>query len=176
MAKLYTLLFIFLLAIVSSTGYLYLTEKVIAGKIKIANGQQQLADGQAMLAKGKVKLQNGKQRLSGAKNLYDGFHSIPLVNVVNKIPIAGNILDIGKSNIEEGNSLVAKGNEKIKAGEKQLADGKADLQRGMNKLNRANSIRTACGASAIIFILLLIIFGYSWRSELSKTFKHRIRK
>jgi uncharacterized phage infection (PIP) family protein YhgE len=171
MRKMHWLLLCFLLAVGCAAGYLFLTEKIIAGQQKIAAGQKQLEEGQQMLAKGKGRLASGSQSLSNAKGLYNGINSVPLMNIVNKLPISSDIFKIAKGRIDEGNSLVVQGNEKIQSGEKQLAEGKIELKRGERKLRDTNGIRIGLAVGGIFFGIATVMLGFCWRKELFK-FRH----
>lgn len=171
MGRMQALIFAILLAIASIAGYLFLTEKIIAGRLKIAAGQKQIADGEQMLTNGKARLQSGKQRLSNAKNTYNGINSVPLMGIVSRLPVSGNILGIAKSKIDNGNKMVAAGSDKIRAGEKQLAEGKQDLQNGMSRLNRTNIIRMIFVAGAIVFTVLALVIGFGWKGPWAKKSK-----
>jgi uncharacterized phage infection (PIP) family protein YhgE len=168
MVKMFALLLITLLALASTVSYVVLTGKITVGRQKIADGQKQLKEGEEMLAKGKTRLANGKQQISLPNSILNGIKSIPLMGIVNKLPVSGEVMRVTESPVREGNSLIAAGNAKVIAGEKQLAAGQEELKQGMARLTQANIIRMACGASAIFFCFLLMILGYCWRHSLRK--------
>lgn len=64
MGKVLAMLPIILLALVSVTGYLFLTGGIIAGEIQIADGQRQIKKRTARIqGRGKTKLEAGKRGL-----------------------------------------------------------------------------------------------------------------
>lgn len=166
MGKMLALLFIFLLTIGSVAGYIFLTEKINAGVLKIASGEGQLKQGEQMLARGKAKLAHGKRELSETKNVYNGIKTIPFVWIASKLPITGEVFTSANHEIAEGSQQVVKGVEKIKNGEKLLAAGRLELSRGVERLNQVNKIRIACAVSAIFFAALLMVLGFYWRRSL----------
>ncbi|MDX1901223.1 MAG: hypothetical protein SFW66_04345 [Gammaproteobacteria bacterium] len=167
MLKVLTLLFIFLLACASMTGYLYLTDKIKSGEQKIAEGEIQLQKGQEMLARGKVKLANGKRKLSTIKTVQTG--SLPLLGAtIASLPVGGLVYLESKNQIAKGDKLVAQGAERIKAGEKQLATGKVELSLGKARLTLANKIRISCALAAALFFTIFIVLGFIWRQSLTK--------
>jgi hypothetical protein len=168
MVKMFTLLLITLLALASTISYIILTEKITAGREKITAGEKQLQEGQEMLAQGKTRLANGKQKISLPNAIFNGIKSVPLMGVVDKFPVSGDVLRAAESPVTQGNSLIAAGNAKVRAGEKQLAAGQLELKHGMERLTRANIIRRVCGGSAIFFTFLLLVLGYCWRRSLLK--------
>jgi hypothetical protein len=163
MVKKLTLLLVTLLALASTIGYIVLTEKITAGRVKIAAGEKQLQDGKELLAKGKTRLANGKQKISLPNAVFNGIKSVPLMGVVDKFPVSGDVMRVAESPVTQGNQLIAAGNEKVKNGEKQLAAGQAELKRGMERLTQANIMRKVCGGGAIFLTVLLFVLGYCWR-------------
>jgi len=166
MRKLLTLLFIFLLMLGLFAGYLYLTDKITAGSLKIATGEKQIEEGEKELAKGKAKLSNGERNLSQAKSGYKSIKTISYLSAV-VMPFAGGVLTVASSQaignkISEGNQLVARGQQKIKAGQSQLSEGKKELSMGKERLKKAEKIRIVCGVGAIICAVLLIVLGFCW--------------
>lgn len=162
MKKWLALFFVFLLMLGSFAGYLFITEKIIAGNIKIAEGQKQLAEGEKMLARGKAKLARGEGALAKAKDANKGLTALPLLGVI-ALPVTAGVYMAGNKKISEGDRQVAIGKEKIKAGEKQLTEGKLELNRGIAKIAFANKIRIACASSAIFFGVLELVLVFCWR-------------
>jgi len=175
MGKLFTLLFILLLAIASLTGYLFLTQKISRGEQQIAEGRIQLEKGKKMLAAGKAKLHGGKQRLSRAKKTYNQVNLLTVVGMATLMPIPGLIINeatknVGKGQIAEGERLIAGGAAKIKSGERRLKAGELQLNQGVEQIVLANKIRIACGIAAIIFGLLWLVLAFCWRCSLLTIF------
>jgi len=174
MKKLITLLFLILLTLGLLIGYLFLTEKIIAGNLKVAEGQKQLEEGEKMLASGKARLARGESRLSRVKGTFNQFKS--LTWAATAMPIAGGIAvlatdQIAKQKIKEGQQLVTQGRGKIQMGENQLAAGKLELSHGIKRLDEVNKIRIACGIGTAFFTALFIVLGFSWRKDISKFLK-----
>lgn len=166
MRKKLILLFIFLLALASFAGYIFLTEQITVGTAKIANGEKQLAEGEQMLANGKARLAEGKRKMAPVNVIQRGLDAIPFMNIAKKMPISDDVLAIANQKINEGNQMIANGQEKIKSGEKQLAEGKLQLKKGLERLSHAHGIQTLCLMGAISFTLLLIFLGFLWRKSL----------
>lgn len=168
MKKIALLLFLLLATLGLLSGYLYLTEKIIAGNIKIAAGKKQIEEGEQMLARGQGKLARGKRQLSELKGANSLFQSIPFMHIADKVPVGGAVLNLANDKIHEGDQQVRAGEDKIKNGEKQLAEGKIDLQKGIQKLYEANIIRMTCGIGAFVMSMILLGFLIYWRKDLTK--------
>lgn len=176
MKKLLTLLGILIVILGLFGGYLFLTETIVSGDVKIADGQKQLKEGEDLLKKGKARLAEGKKKLAMLNNIRNGVSIIPFMGVANRMPVSGDLLAIANNKIDEGNQMVARGEEKIKSGEAQLAEGKLQLSNGAAKLDLANKIRTACGIGTLLFTILLLILIYRWRIELISSLKRIIHR
>ena len=61
MIKVFTLLFLFLVAVASVGGYMFLDVKINTGEEKISDGQIKVDKGQPVLDKGNARLEAGKQ-------------------------------------------------------------------------------------------------------------------
>jgi uncharacterized phage infection (PIP) family protein YhgE len=170
MKKILILFCITLLMLTSFGSYYILSEKIIAGNLKIAEGQKQLAEGEKLLAQGKARYSAGKQKLSSAKQADKGFRLLPIVGVV-ALPIGVGAELVAHQKIADGSRKLAAGKQKIRAGEKQLAEGKFELGQGQEKLNFANKVRIACGIGALFFAFLLIGLGGYWARTLIKAKK-----
>lgn len=168
MGKLLTLLFIFLLLLGSLGGYLFLTNKITIGSLKIASGEKQLQEGEHMLTSGKAKLAKGERQLSQGKQVYGGVKAASLMGIATILPISVvavavvNSDKVTSSKIAEGDRQVARGKEKVKAGEAQLEAGKLELRQGVERLHQANKIRIACGIATIFFTALFVVLGLFW--------------
>ncbi len=171
MSKLFTLLFIIILAFASTGGYVYLNQQITSGEKKIAEGEKQLANGQRMLREGKAKLANGKQRLARARGTYRQVNSfLPFLNVVSKLPVSNIVMQEANKQISEGAALIARGEVAVRNGEQRLAAGKLELLRAKERLHSANEVRIACGVGAIFFIALALLLGFYWRQSLARIF------
>ncbi len=166
MAKMLTLLFTILLALLSLTGYLFLTEAITAGGQKIASGQSQLENGEQMLEEGKAKLASGKRKLSHATQVYNQVNNIPFMSIAHRLPVSGMIFKDATKQISKGGVLVAKGEANVKIGEERLQAGKLKLSRGQERLSQANRIRIFCAFAAIFFAALSMVLGFYWRRSL----------
>lgn len=170
-----TLLGLLLFSLLLLSGYLYLTEKIIEGNVKIAAGKKLIEEGEKLLAEGKQKLANGKSRLARAKRanvvVNDFIKFIPLTSVAKKLPVSGDVLNLANNKIAEGSQKIAAGENKIKSGEQQLAEGKLKLERGKKKLYQVNMIRVICGIGALIFSILFCILLFYWRRSLLKSIR-----
>jgi uncharacterized phage infection (PIP) family protein YhgE len=173
MKKILILLFFLLITLASLGTYLYLSEKILEGNIKIAEGKKQIEDGEKMLAAGKNKLATGKRKLSQLKKANGLFQSIPFMNIANKVPVGGALLNAPNQIISQGNNKIAAGEEKIKSGEQQLAEGKLELSNGIKKLYQANIIRVTSGILALIFFSIFVALVIYWRKSLASIVKRK---
>lgn len=171
MPKLLTLMIFVVFSLALLFGYLFLTEKIVAGEQQIAAGQKKLAEGQEKLERGKAKLAQGKRKLSQVNKLYTEVNDIPLMGVVGKLPVTGMILQGASRDIAKGKMQIAQGQIKVKAGEGQIAAGKMALSRGEERLSLANMIRLGCKLGAAFFATLALVFGFYWRRSLVKDFR-----
>lgn len=170
------LLLITILGLVSMTGYLILSQKILAGEKKIAEGQLELENGEQMLAAGKARLANGKRQLSNAKSAYNKVNDIALLGIVSKLPITGAFFNVAHHQISEGQQLIAKGEAKVKNGEEQLAKGKLELEKGKIKMGAANNIRITFGIATAFFFVLAILLGIYWRKSLTNLLLQTLNK
>jgi len=81
MGKVLALLFMILLAFASAAGYLFLSEKIIAGERQIADGQRRLENEQPALEEGKARLKVGKREMSKGKKDYEQAKGQPVLGV-----------------------------------------------------------------------------------------------
>jgi hypothetical protein len=164
--KILTLSLISLLTIASASGYGFLTEKIIAGEVKIAEGQKQLAEGEQLLAKGKTRLRRGERTLSPINGVYNGIKHIPFMGITKEVPVSKQVFAVANNELAEKNQQVAQGKEKIKSGEEQLEAGKLELANGIELLGQTNKIRITCAIAAIFFAGVLIVLVFYWRQSL----------
>jgi uncharacterized phage infection (PIP) family protein YhgE len=172
MGKVLALLLIILLALASAGGYLFLTEKIDAGEIKMADGQRLIEQQQPSLDEGKASLEAGKRELSEGKKKYEQAHDNPFLVLADKWLNGGKGFEKGRQQIAEGVKQVAKGEDKVKVGEEQLAAGKLNTQRGTELLRLGKNARVACALGAIFFTSLSIVLGFYWRRSLARIFMH----
>jgi hypothetical protein len=159
----YAFMIIIVLALVSMTGYVILTQMVTAGAQRIVEGQLELEKGQKMLAEGKAKLVNGKRQMSGVNQVSGLVNDIPFMGIVEKMPISSQVMSLATNQIKEGNELIAKGEMSVKNGEKRFEEGKLQLSQGKQHLVIANRIRMACACAAVFFGSLAIGLVFYWR-------------
>ena len=158
MGKLLVLSFVILLALVSLTGWLFLSEKITTGDMQIAAGQEKVDEGQPKLDAGKQELADGKEEYKKAKgNLF--------------YVLVDKLLKGGKG-FEEGRRQIAEGQDLVDAGQKRMDAGKLKLSLGAEELRLARRVRFACALGAIFFASLSIVLGFYWRRALARLFVH----
>ncbi len=167
--KIITLIFLFLLFLVSFMSCLYINNKITTGEKLLTTGQKQYANGQQLLNSGKAKLAAGKRKLSTAKSIHGFFKQIPIFGVTPAGLVGQKVVsDTGKHFIKEGEKKVAHGEKLVAAGEKKLNTGAAQLSQGAESLAHAKRIRMTCGIAALIFFSLMIALIFYWRKRLFK--------
>ena len=160
MSKAFMLLFVILLAFASMMGYLFLSQKIVAGEQQLLDGQRQFAEGQKMLKDGKVKLENGEREMSRVKRV-DTFPFVGLAII--SLPVSGVTYLEAKKQIVAREKLIRQGQGRVRAGEEQLKMGELQLREGERRLELANKMRLACAFGAIFFVIISIILGFYWR-------------
>ena len=175
MGKVLTLLLIILLALASVAGYLFLTEKITAGKRQIADGQRRLEKGQVKLEEGEAKLEAGKRELSGGKKEYEQAKDNPFLVLADKLLKGGKGFKEARRLIAEGEKQVAKGEDRLNEGERRLDAGELDLNRGREQLRLAKVARVVCAFGAAFFAFLSIVLGFCWRRSLARLFMHKVK-
>lgn len=171
MGKLSLLICLIAMAIASMTAYIVLSDKIASGQQKIDEGQAQWDKGQKMLNAGKAKLAAGKRKFASAARAYRGVKSIPLMGIVDKLPVTNLVFQEANKQIAEGGRMIAKGEMHVRAGEARLAAGKLELEKGKQRLGDFNKVRVACKYMAIFFAILSITVGVYWRRSLISIFK-----
>jgi len=172
MGKVLALLLMILLALASVAGYLFLTEKIIAGERQIAEGQRRLEKGHPALEEGKAKLEAGKRELSEGKKDYEQAKDNPFLVLADKLLKGGKGFKDANEQIAEGEEQVAKGEGKVNVGENRLDAGELELRRGKEQLDLAKGARVACALGAALFATLSIVLGFYWRRSLARIFAH----
>jgi autotransporter adhesin len=168
MIKTLAFLFISLMAIASTIGYLVLTQKITAGEKLVATGQNFIAQQGPSLEQGKADLASGKNKLTEGYKEYDHAQDNPFLVFADKWFNGGKGFAEGRNKIAKGEEKVAKGEDKVDVGQKQLDKGNLAVQVGMKKLQQGKTARNVCALGAIIFTLLSIAFGISWRQSLQQ--------
>lgn len=163
MGKVFALFFIFLLAALSMTGYLILTQKISVETHQLAEGERQIEKGQKMLTEGKAKLESGKRKLSQARKTYRNVEKIPFMKLIDKLPITGGILADATNKIAKGAWKISKGEANVKIGEGRLKAGKRELYQGKERLSKIENMRIACAFGTVFFVFLLIVLSFYWR-------------
>jgi hypothetical protein len=156
------------MAIASATGYLVLTQKIIAGEKLVAEGQNFIAQQGPSLEQGKADLATGKNQLTAGYKEYDHAQDNPFLVFADKWFNGGKGFAEGRNKIAKGEEKVAKGEDKVDVGQKRLDKGNLAVQGGMEKLQQGKTARNVCALGAIIFTLLSIALGYSWRQSLQQ--------
>jgi preprotein translocase subunit SecG len=160
--KVIMLLILILLAVVSLTGFVFLSEQIAAGENEITRGQKQLEIGQAKLEAGKAELEAGKQMLSEGKQEYaEAKDNVALVFLDNLQ--GGKGFREGKAQIDDGEQQVATGESQINVGAKRINAGELELSRGVELLSFAKGVRVVSALAAIIFTVLSVIIAIRWR-------------
>ena len=172
MGKVLALLLIILFALASVAGYLFLTEKIIAGERQIADGQRQLEKEQLALEEGKAKLEAGKQESSEGKEKYEKAKDNLFLVLVDKLLKGGKGFKEAREKIAEGDERIAIGEDKVIVGEKRIDAGELKLSRGMGQLSLAKGACVACALGAAFFASLSIVLGFCWRRSLVRIFMH----
>lgn len=175
MKKMYILMLVILLFIITFTIYFVLSAKISHGQMQIDEGQQQLAQGQKALSSGKAKLASGQRQLSHAQSAYRVVNNIPLLSIVNRLPVTDIPSKIARDKLAQGQAQVAQGRAKIKAGEAELAAGQIALTMGISKLKFFNYIRVGCGILAGFFLFSAFALGFRWRKSLNEIYKPRFK-
>jgi len=171
MGKLLVLVLIILCALVSVTGFLFLTKGITDGERQITSGLSQLDYGQAEVTEGKSVLEAGKLSLSQGKKEYkEAKHNLFMV-LADKLFNQGKGFREAEKQIADGGKRIAKGEENVIAGEKRVAAGKLELDEGIEQLNLAKEFRVAIAIGAAFFISLSIVLGFFWRRSLARLFK-----
>jgi hypothetical protein len=155
MKKIWTLVVMVVLCLVFFGTYVFLTNQITSGRMKVAAGEQQLTQGEAELVQGKEKLANGKATLSEAQSGYSKLKTASLPWVAT-LPVAGGVVAYAGNKIVEhklaaGKRAVAEGTSKVQAGEAAVHAGKLELAYGLFLLGVANIIRILCGIGALLF-------------------------
>lgn len=166
------LLFLFLSAIASAVGYLYLEKMISAGKIQIVEGQAKLEKRQSAMKSGKAELEAGKEELSEGKEQYAQAENNFFLVLVDKLFKSGKGFEEGRERIAEGGKQVAKGERAINFGERRIDAGEQKLSLGREQLKLARNVRLASAIGAGVFATLTIVFGFWWRRALICFFKH----
>jgi chromosome segregation ATPase len=172
MGKVLALLLIFLLALASVAGYLFLTEKITAGERQIADGQRQLEKGQTALEEGKDKLEAGERKLSEGKKEYEQAKDNLFLVLADKLLKGGKGFKEAREQIAEGDKQVAEGEGKVNVTGRRLDAGELELRRGREQLRLAKGARVACALGAVFFASLSIVLGFCWRRSLARIFMH----
>lgn len=172
MGKVLVLLFLFLSAIASVVGYLYLDKMIAAGEIQIAEGQIQIEKGQSAIEEGKAELAAGKRELSEGKEKYAQAEDNLFLVLADKLLKGGKSFKEGREQIDEGDKQVAKGEREVIVGERRLDAGKLELSLGREQLKLAKKARVACAIGGAFFAFLSIVFGFYWRRTLIRFFRH----
>ncbi len=170
MGRMLVLLLLFLSAIASVGGYLFLGKIISAGEIRIAEGQRQLEKGQSAMEEGKAKLAGGKRDLSKGKEKYAQAQDNLFFVLADKLLRGGKGFKEGREKIAEGEKQVAKGERKVNAGERRLHAGELKLSHGREQLRLVRKVRIACAIGGGIFASLTIVFGFIWRRTLISFF------
>jgi len=172
MGKVLALLLIILLALASVAGYLFLTEKIVAGERQIADGQRQLEKEQPALEEGKAKLEAGKRESSEGIKDYEQAKDNLFLMLADMLMTGGKGFKEVRERIAEGDKQIAKGENNVNIGERRLDAGKLDLRRGTEQLRLAKGARVACALGAAFFASVSIVLGFRWRRSLSRIFMH----
>jgi len=172
MGKVIALLLMIVLALASVAGYLFLTEKIIAGQRQVADGQRLVDEKQVELDDGKARLEAGKRELSEGKREYEQANRNPFLVLADRLLKGGKGFEEARGRIAEGDTQVAKGQDRVDAEEGRLDAGRLKLSQGRERLNLAKSARLACALGAALFACLSIVLGFRWRRSLARVFKH----
>ncbi len=165
MKKIGTLLFVFLLAILSLAGFLFLNKKIEDGTIKLSSGLHQLEQGKKSLSEGQDALLKGEKQLSQGKRMYKEIKKSSVLAVA-MAPVAGAVMLASdqaiKNKIEKGKMQIASGKEQIKSGKERLAKGNVELNDGYEKLKIAKILRAICAIGTVLLSILLIGLILYW--------------
>lgn len=155
MLKVLALIFLVLLALASTAGYVVLDRRITAAEDRIASGQGQLQKGRRDLAAGKARLDAGRKDASRTRKLFE---------------FADERLDGGRD-FERAGELVGKradrqiaeGESQVAAGQKRLSAGEVSIRRGRDQLRVAKLQRLGLGIGAAFFGSLAIVVGFPRR-------------
>lgn len=155
MVKVLALIFIVLLALASTAGYVVLDRRITAAEGRVAAGQGQLQKGRRDLAAGKARLDAGRKDASRTRKLFE---------------FADERLDGGRD-FDRAAELVGKrtdrqiaeGENQIAAGQKRLSAGEVSIRRGREQLRVAKLQRLGLGIGAAFFGSLALLLGFPWR-------------
>ncbi len=172
MVKLSILLFMVLLSLLSLGGYLFLSEKIIAGQKKIANGQEMINQGQITFDKGIIELEAGKLEASDGKKEYEKAEDNLFLALADKVFNGGKGYRAGRARIAQGDKEVAMGVDSVHAGEMRLIAGRRELLRGIEEVELAKGVRIACGIGVAFFSLVTLMLGICWRRSMARIILH----
>lgn len=176
MVKLLVLLFMVFLSLLSLGGYLFLSEKIIAGQKKIANGQKLINQGQITFDEGKAELEAGKLESSDGKKEYEKAEDNLLLVFADKLFNGGRGYKAGRVRIAQGDKQIALGVDSVYDGEKRLNAGKRELLQGIEQVELAKGARIACGLGVAFFTLVTVMLGICWRRSLARIILHPVNK
>ena len=172
MVKMFVLLLIMLLTLVSVAGYMFLYETIVAGEIQIADGQKQLEKGWPDIESGRKELETGKREYSGGKKEYEEAEDNLFLVLADKLLKGGRGFREAKARIDEGEKQIAIGREKVSDGEKRFDAGKLELLKGKERLKLAKYASVVCAFGAVFFASVLIMLGFRWRRPLIRIIMH----
>ncbi len=170
MVKVFVLLLIFFMALVSLGGYLFMNNKIAEGERQIAEGLKQIEKGAIELEDGKVRLEAGKLESSEGKKKYEQAEDNMFLVFMDDLFNAGKGFKKGRESISEGDKRVAQGVDNVNIGEKLLDAGKLKLILGREQVEVARGMRIVCGLVTIFFTFVTIALGGCWRRSLTRIF------
>ena len=172
MVKSVVILITILLALVSASGYAYLSAKIAAGERNLNTGQLNIDTESPSLMEGKADLAHGKRQLAEGKKEYEHAHDNPFLVWADRIFNDGKGFAEGRKKIAAGEAKIAEGQNRVDVGEKRLDAGNLAMRQGTDELQLGLEARDCCALAAIAFTMLSLVLGVFWRRSLVQTFMH----